>query len=86
EIYDQVKAGNIAEALELYTQLVAVFRWDSKTEFVQAIKLSVDIAGNSYGGPTRPPRGPLSAENEAAVRADTEKALNYIKSRSRVNA
>ncbi|MET0862051.1 MAG: dihydrodipicolinate synthase family protein, partial [Microbacterium sp.] len=44
EIYDQVKAGNIAEALELYTQLVAVFRWDSKTEFVQAIKLSVDIA------------------------------------------
>ncbi|SFN81476.1 dihydrodipicolinate synthase family protein [Mycetocola miduiensis] len=86
EIYDQVKAGNIAEALELYTQLVAVFRWDSKTEFVQAIKLSVDIAGNSYGGPTRPPRGPLSAENEAAVRADTQKALNYIKSRSRVHA
>jgi 4-hydroxy-tetrahydrodipicolinate synthase len=86
EIYDQVKAGNIAEALELYTQLVAVFRWDSKTEFVQAIKLSIDIAGNSYGGPTRPPRGPLSAEKEAAVRADTIKALDYIQSRSRVNA
>jgi dihydrodipicolinate synthase/N-acetylneuraminate lyase len=86
EIYDLVKAGNIAEALELYTALVTVFRWDSKTEFVQAIKLSVDIAGNSYGGPTRPPRGPLSPENEAAVREHTIKALDYIKSRSRVHA
>lgn len=81
EIYDQVKAGNIAEALELYTELVAVFRWDSKVEFVQAIKLSIDIAGGSYGGVTRPPRGPLSAEQDAQVRADTKKALDYIASR-----
>lgn len=86
EIYDLVKAGKIEEARELYTQLVTVFRWDSKTEFVQAIKLSIDIAGQSYGGPTRPPRGPLSAENEAAVRAHTEKALDYIKRRAAVNA
>ncbi len=86
EIYDLVTAGKIPEALELYTQLVTVFRWDSKTEFVQAIKLSIDVAGNSYGGPTRPPRGPLSAENAEAVRAQTMKALDYIKSRSTVNA
>ena len=81
EIYDLVKAGRIDEARTLYTQLVAVFRWDSKTEFVQAIKLSIDIAGQSYGGPTRPPRGPLSAEHEAQVRRDTQKALDYIASR-----
>ena len=86
EIYELVKAGNIAEALKLYTALVTVFRWDSKTEFVQAIKLSIDVAGNSYGGPTRPPRGPLSAEKEAAVRADTVKALDYIASRTPVLA
>ena len=52
-----------------------MFRWDSRTEFVQAIKLSMDICGNSYGGPTRPPRGPLSAEHRAQVTADTERAL-----------
>ncbi|MBG6238933.1 4-hydroxy-tetrahydrodipicolinate synthase [Mycetocola sp. CAN_C7] len=81
EIYTLVTTGRIAEALELYRNLVAVFRWDSKTEFVQAIKLSIDIAGQSYGGVTRPPRGPLSAEHEAAVRRDTQKALDYIASR-----
>jgi dihydrodipicolinate synthase/N-acetylneuraminate lyase len=81
EIYDLVKAGKIPDALELYTQLVTVFRWDSKTEFVQAIKLSIDMAGGSYGGATRPPRGPLSAEQETRVRADTQKALDYIATR-----
>ena len=83
EIYDLVKASKIPQALELYTQLVTVFRWDSKPEFVQAIKLSIDIAGGSYGGPTRPPRGPLSAEQDASVRASTKKALDYLASRSR---
>jgi 4-hydroxy-tetrahydrodipicolinate synthase len=81
-IFDLVKAGEIAEALELYRHLVAVFRFDSKVEFVQAIKLSIDIAGQSYGGPTRPPRGRLDPETEAAVRRDTQKALDYIASRS----
>ncbi|MEO7374679.1 MAG: dihydrodipicolinate synthase family protein [Terrimesophilobacter sp.] len=81
EIYDLVKAGKIDDARELYTNLVTVFRWDSKVEFVQAIKLSIDIAGGSYGGPTRPPRGPLSPENEARVRADTKKALDYLAAR-----
>lgn len=81
EIYDLVTAGRIDEARELYTHLVPVFRWDSKTEFVQAIKLSIDLAGQSYGGPTRPPRGPLSAEHEAQVRRDTQKALDHIASR-----
>ncbi len=77
-IFDLVQAGEIAEALELYRHLVAVFRFDSKVEFVQAIKLSIDIAGQSYGGPTRPPRGPLDPETEAAVRRDTQKALDFI--------
>lgn len=81
EIYDLVKAGEIDAARELYTGLVTVFRWDSKVEFVQAIKLSTDIAGGSYGGLTRPPRGPLSPENEARVRADTMKALDYLATR-----
>ena len=83
EIYDQVKAGNIQEALELYRELITVFRWDTEVEFVQAIKLSVDLAGNSYGGVTRPPRGPLTPEHEAGVRADTKKALDYLARRAK---
>lgn len=77
-LYDLCVEGKWHEAKALYEQLVAVFRWDSRTEFVQAIKLSMDICGNSYGGPTRPPRGPLSPEHEAQVRADTERALAAI--------
>ncbi len=83
DIYELAMAGSFAEAKELYENLVGVFRWDSRVEFVQAIKLSIDIAGQSYGGPTRPPRGPLSAENEARVRADTAKALDYLATRAK---
>jgi 4-hydroxy-tetrahydrodipicolinate synthase len=43
-------------------------------EFVQAIKLSMDLTGR-YGGPCRPPRVPLEPGQEAAVRAATEQAL-----------
>ena len=39
EIYDLAMARNYAEAKELYENLVTVFRWDSRVEFVQAIKL-----------------------------------------------
>lgn len=75
DLYELCKAGDYERARALYEQLVAVFRWDSRTEFVQAIKLSMDICGRSYGGATRPPRGPLSEANAARVKADTERAL-----------
>jgi 1-pyrroline-4-hydroxy-2-carboxylate deaminase len=81
ELYTLLADGKWHEARELYTQLVAVFRWDSRTEFVQAIKLSMDICGNSYGGPTRPPRGPLGEERAAQVRVDTERALSALAAR-----
>ena len=61
-------------ALELYRLLHPLLRWDAKTEFIQAIKLSMDMAGR-YGGPCRPPRPALTAEQEADVRQATEKAL-----------
>lgn len=80
-IYDLVKAGDIPAAFEIYEQLITVFRWDTKTEFVQAIKLSMDIHGRTYGGPTRPPRGPLTPEQHKQVTIDTKKALDYIATR-----
>ncbi|WP_029144330.1 dihydrodipicolinate synthase family protein [Microbacterium luticocti] len=81
ELYDLCAQGEWLKARELYRQLVAVFRWDSRTEFVQAIKLSMDICGNSYGGPTRPPRGPLTDQQRAQVTADTERALAALRER-----
>ncbi|MGO1972654.1 MAG: dihydrodipicolinate synthase family protein [Propionibacteriaceae bacterium] len=81
ELYNLCRDGDWHEAKALYEQLVTVFRWDSKTEFVQAIKLSMDICGNSYGGVTRPPRGPLSEEAAAQVKADTERAVAALEAR-----
>ena len=81
ELYDLCFSGKWQEARALYEHLVAVFRWDSRTEFVQAIKLSMDICGNSYGGPTRPPRTPLTPEQHAQVTADTERALAALAAR-----
>ena len=63
-------AGDMAAAVPAYRRLHPLLRWDAKTEFVQAIKLAMDLAGR-YGGPCRPPRGPLTDEQDAAVRLAT---------------
>ena len=74
ELWRAASAGDLAKALPLYRTLHPLLRWDSRTEFVQAIKLSMDITGR-YGGPCRQPRVPLTPEHEAAVRQATEHAL-----------
>jgi dihydrodipicolinate synthase/N-acetylneuraminate lyase len=73
-LYRAAVAGDLESALPQYRQLHSLLRWDSRTEFVQAIKLSMDIVGR-YGGPCRAPRGPLTAEQEKAVRDATEQAV-----------
>lgn len=73
-LYEASVAGDLETALPLYRLLHPLLRWDSKTEFVQAIKLSMDIVGRK-GGACRPPRQPLTAEQEQRVRAATEAAL-----------
>ncbi|MFB7513301.1 dihydrodipicolinate synthase family protein [Streptomyces sp. NPDC056144] len=74
ELYHAAVAGDLETAVPLYKSLHSLLRWDSKTEFVQSIKLSMDIAGRT-GGPTRPPRFPLTGAIEAGVRVSTEKAI-----------
>ena len=59
ELFELSVARDVEQALPLYRTLHPLLRWDSKTEFVQAIKLSMDIVGR-YGGPCRPPRQPLA--------------------------
>ncbi|HET9171996.1 MAG TPA: dihydrodipicolinate synthase family protein [Actinospica sp.] len=72
KLYRAAVAGDLATAVPLYRQLHSLLRWDSRTEFVQAIKLSMDIVGR-HGGPCRAPRGPLTAEQEKIVREATER-------------
>ena len=77
ELYRLSTSGNMADlerATEIYRDLHPLLRWDSKTEFVQSIKLSMDVVGLN-GGACRPPRGPLTPAVREAVIRDTEAVL-----------
>jgi dihydrodipicolinate synthase/N-acetylneuraminate lyase len=77
-LYELARAGKVEEARALYEPLVAAFRWDSRTEFVQAIKRGMDAAGR-FGGPCRPPRGPLSDAQLEVLDADLRRAFDHLK-------
>jgi 1-pyrroline-4-hydroxy-2-carboxylate deaminase len=74
ELYRSALAADLQTALPLYRALHPLLRWDSRTEFVQAIKLSMDIVGRTGAG-CRPPRMALSPDDEAEVRRLTEEAI-----------
>jgi 1-pyrroline-4-hydroxy-2-carboxylate deaminase len=73
-LWELAAAGDLDSALPMYRDLHSLLRWDSKPAFVQAIKLSMDVAGRK-GGVCRAPRLPLAPELAVVVRKDTEKAL-----------
>ncbi|GAB2652748.1 dihydrodipicolinate synthase family protein [Gordonia jinhuaensis] len=74
KLYELAVARDIETALPMYRDLHSLLRWDSKTEFVQAIKLSMDVAGR-FGGACRPPRSPLSDDLRTRIVKDTEAVL-----------
>jgi 1-pyrroline-4-hydroxy-2-carboxylate deaminase len=74
QLWEEASAGKLDSARELYKKLHPLLRWDSRTQFVQAIKLSMDVVGR-YGGPSRPPRVPLNEQQDKAVREATEKVI-----------
>ncbi|MEU9454871.1 dihydrodipicolinate synthase family protein [Streptomyces sp. NPDC048277] len=74
KIYELARTGDVGKALALYERLQPAFMWDTKHTFVQAIKLSQEVAGR-FGGPCRPPRLPLDEETRAQVVKDVELAL-----------
>jgi dihydrodipicolinate synthase/N-acetylneuraminate lyase len=74
KLYRAAVAADLETALPLYRELHPLLRWDSKTEFVQAIKLSMDVVGRNGAG-CRPPRVALSEEHEAEIRRLTEQAI-----------
>ncbi len=80
ELYNLVTSGQYQEASPMYAAVHDLFNWDSRKEFIQAIKLAMDIVGR-YGGPTRLPRLPLPAGDDAKLRADTARALSFFQNR-----
>ncbi|MGQ7311068.1 dihydrodipicolinate synthase family protein [Microbacterium arabinogalactanolyticum] len=79
ELYELSTSGDAqkwARALEIYRDLHSLLRWDSKSLFVQAIKLSQEVAGAAPAGiTTRPPRLPLPEDIRRQIIADTEAVL-----------
>ncbi|MGH3712275.1 MAG: dihydrodipicolinate synthase family protein [Micromonosporaceae bacterium] len=77
-LFQLATQGKLEAARALYEPLVAAFRWDSRTEFVQAIKHGMDYVGR-YGGPCRPPRGPLSDAQRKQLDQDMHKAVESLR-------
>ena len=80
ELYNLVTSGDYASAAPMYAAVHDLFNWDSRKEFIQAIKLAMDIVGR-YGGATRLPRLPLPASDDAKLRADVARAVAFFKNR-----
>jgi 1-pyrroline-4-hydroxy-2-carboxylate deaminase len=74
ELYRAATELDLKKAIPSYRQLHPLLRWDSKPEFIQALKFSMDPVG-MYGGPCRPPRAPLPDEHQSVLRELTEKAV-----------
>lgn len=74
-LYAASVAGDLDTAVPLYRQLHPVLRWDSKREFIEAIKLGQDLIGRN-GGVCRPPRQPLTPEQDAIVREATQALID----------
>jgi 4-hydroxy-tetrahydrodipicolinate synthase len=74
ELYRAATGGDVRAVQALYRLLHPLLRLDSRTEFVQSIKLSMDLAGRR-GGPCRAPRLPLLPEQESDVRESTMRAI-----------
>lgn len=69
-LYEATLAHDLATALPLYRLLHPLLRWDFHTEFVQAIKASME-AIERPGGSVRPPRQPLRPDDDRAIREMT---------------
>ena len=66
-LFDATMAHDLDTALPLYRLMHPLLRWDFVTEFVQAIKVSMEATGWS-GGAVRPPRQPLHADDDVLIR------------------
>jgi dihydrodipicolinate synthase/N-acetylneuraminate lyase len=66
ELYDRCRAGELDAARAVYRRILPVARFDMTPKLVQYFKAAQDAVGFA-GGPTRPPRLPLNAAEQAAL-------------------
>lgn len=73
-LHDHCAARDLERAMRLYAELHPVLGWGARTESAQAVKLVMSYVGR-YGGPCRPPRGPLPVALADRIRRDLRRAL-----------
>ena len=76
-LYNAAIAGDYKTAAPMYAALHDLFHWDSQKEFIQAIKLAMDLLGR-YGGPTRLPRLPLPAADQEKIKREVAAVKEYF--------
>jgi 4-hydroxy-tetrahydrodipicolinate synthase len=65
-LYEHSRAGELDAAREVYARLLPLARFDMTPKLVQYFKSAMDAVGLT-GGPTRPPRLPLTDDERAAL-------------------
>ncbi len=68
ELESLVADGDLEGARACHTRLLPLARLDMTPKLVQYFKAALDLTG-SHGGPTRPPRLPLTQDEQETVRA-----------------
>ena len=68
ELESLVADGELDAARACHTRLLPLARLDMTPKLVQYFKAALDLTG-SHGGPTRPPRLPLTEDEQEKVRA-----------------
>src|SRR4051812_23733630 len=76
ELERSVRGGDLAGARAVWPRLAPLSRLDMDPRLVQSFKAALDLQGR-YGGPTRPPRLPLSEADMARVR-EAMRALETV--------
>jgi 4-hydroxy-tetrahydrodipicolinate synthase len=66
DLYEACRAGDLETAREIYFRLLPLARFDMTPKLVQYFKAAMDAVGFA-GGPTRPPRLPLTEAERAAL-------------------
>ena len=67
ELYEACRSGDLETARAIYGRLLPLARFDMTPKLVQYFKAAMDEVGY-VGGPTRPPRLPLTEDERAALR------------------
>jgi 4-hydroxy-tetrahydrodipicolinate synthase len=68
ELWEACRAADLERARAIYARLLPLARFDMTPKLVQYFKAAMDAKGLA-GGPTRPPRLPLTIEEERALGA-----------------